>query len=216
MSCFSLLTTTTSPLTKYLSLCPPHAHSEFTCLPFFYETSPATHADPPSSHARRYRQFIPSSSSVQTFQRKKNFVMIGHYRHAPNVDSIHVSSPPPLSLSLSHLLISGCVNCGRAFETGWAQWEKRDLSSTSTVAVLSCPFIAACNLQPVSLPGANPVAELTALTKPDIGFFVRGALSESELYSRLSKYRVHLAPLRFGAVSLPPPLIPSLTMACRE
>lgn len=42
------------------------------------------------------------------------------------------------------------------------------------------------------------IMRVEQLTK--IGFIVKGPIPDKYLYSRLSKYRVHLAPLRFGAV----------------
>eukprot|EP01126_Amoeba_proteus_P060317 TRINITY_DN7964_c0_g1_i6.p1 TRINITY_DN7964_c0_g1~~TRINITY_DN7964_c0_g1_i6.p1 ORF type:complete len:289 (+),score=51.12 TRINITY_DN7964_c0_g1_i6:611-1477(+) len=47
--------------------------------------------------------------------------------------------------------------------------------------------------------GAHPMKEVMELTDASNGFFVKGPIKEEVLYKTISKYRVNVAPLRFGA-----------------
>eukprot|EP01121_Diplochlamys_sp_Union-15-3_P022574 TRINITY_DN9666_c0_g1_i2.p1 TRINITY_DN9666_c0_g1~~TRINITY_DN9666_c0_g1_i2.p1 ORF type:complete len:334 (-),score=50.25 TRINITY_DN9666_c0_g1_i2:22-1023(-) len=47
--------------------------------------------------------------------------------------------------------------------------------------------------------GVNPDSKMMSLTDSDSGFIIKGPIKHEQLYEKLSQYRVHLAPLRFGA-----------------
>lgn len=54
----------------------------------------------------------------------------------------------------------------------------------------------------MSAVGAFPDKRSVEMSDEAMGFIVKGPIAASALYKKLAKFRVNLAPLRFGAVSL--------------
>eukprot|EP01130_Rhizamoeba_saxonica_P006610 TRINITY_DN2628_c0_g1_i1.p1 TRINITY_DN2628_c0_g1~~TRINITY_DN2628_c0_g1_i1.p1 ORF type:complete len:455 (-),score=79.89 TRINITY_DN2628_c0_g1_i1:698-2062(-) len=104
--------------------------------------------------------FYPTKdfNTIKPFQNRKNFYMIGNFRHPPNKDG----------LNWLHQKI----------------WPRiRELIPDAEVHVY----------------GAYPDKESMNLTNKENGFIVKGPIPHQHLYKRIEKYRVNLAPLRFGA-----------------
>jgi len=104
------------------------------------------------------------------FESQKNFVMIGNFRHPPNADATRW-----------------------LYTEIWPkireEFQRRHSSPSSQSSTTTLPEL--------HLYGAYPSREIMSLNNPKIGFHVKGPAENQ--YETLARYRVNLAPLRFGA-----------------
>jgi glycosyltransferase involved in cell wall biosynthesis len=102
------------------------------------------------------RFHYPEMKETPSFEERENFIFIGNFRHAPNLDAVH-----------------------------WLRkviWPliKKELPGAQ-----------------VHIYGAYPSREAMSLTQKSLDFYVKGPAENQ--FETLQKYRVNLAPLRFGA-----------------
>lgn len=116
----------------------------------------------PASLLRSFPFCYDPPAGSSDFEERKNFVMIGNFRHPPNVDATH--------------------------------WLRQELWPKIRQEFEKQTFQP---LPELHLYGAYPSREIMALHNPKIGFHVKGPTPNQ--YETLARYRVNLAPLRFGA-----------------
>lgn len=116
----------------------------------------------PATLLRSFPFCYDTPTDSPDFEERKNFVMIGNFRHPPNVDATH--------------------------------WLRQELWPKIRAELQR---LEAQPLPELHLYGAYPSREIMALHDPKMGFHIKGPTSNQ--YETLARYRVNLAPLRFGA-----------------
>lgn len=106
-------------------------------------------------HLTRFH-YPPVQKTKPNFDSRKNFVMIGNFRHRPNADGV--------------------------------LWLKQEIWPLIKKELKDAE---------VHIYGAYPTKEMTQLNDTKQGFLIKGPVNDQ--MAALEKYRVNLAPLRFGA-----------------